>query len=187
MDRSQTTQCFGTCTVYLLIALSYQILTIHISGIYAVFITYTNTKLEMEETNSTAKVFYKHKGKFVTKKFYEALNSRSKNIKNRRIKKYPENCDHEMEKLPVEIIKGYRIVDLVHMARQMQCTTCHDSLFLQDIESETLKGLASIFYIRCRQCLTLNGVHSSTEYKNPANECYVSMINTKFVLGEYAG
>ena len=64
-------------------------------------------------------------------------------------------------------VKGNRIVNLQHMANQLYCSDCNEPLLIQNIEKEKVQGLASIFSIRCRECLLVNTVKSGEEYKSP--------------------
>ncbi|KAJ8684693.1 hypothetical protein QAD02_020486 [Eretmocerus hayati] len=80
-------------------------------------------------------------------------------------------------------IKGNRIVDLELMQRNMQCPECNEPLLIHDIEGETIRGLSSIFLVRCRKCLLVQTIKSGSEYQNPATGKSLFSCNTKAALG----
>ena len=127
---------------------------------------------------------YRWKGKFVKKKVYKAMVQRVNNGRNR--KKVHTECsdDHETSNELLVNVQGNRVVNLQLMASEMFCSNCNEPLLLQNIESEIIRGLASVFKIRCRECLLVNTVNTGEKYKNPVTDRPIFSINTKAALGK---
>lgn len=121
----------------------------------------------------------RHKGRFTKQKVVNALERRSENIKKHLEKKKLPICDG------VPDVKGNRIINVNHMAKQMVCSGCKEALLLQNIESETINAFGSVFYVRCEKCLLINPVKSGEEYQNPSTNRSLFVTNTKSVLGGY--
>ncbi|KAJ8685918.1 hypothetical protein QAD02_021711 [Eretmocerus hayati] len=66
--------------------------------------------------------------------------------------------DGDIQSLHVNVISGYRIVDLLVLARNLKCWKCQTILSLEDIVSEKLLGLHSIFNVKFHQCSVLTSV-----------------------------
>lgn len=130
---------------------------------------------------------YWWKGRIVKKKVYFAMLKRTENGKNRKkcedIK--DKQISEEAPESPLINVKGNRLVNLQHMASQLYCSSCKEPLMIQNIEKEKVYGLASVFSIRCRQCLLVNTVKSGEEYENPVTGKKMFTVNTKSALGKY--
>lgn len=55
----------------------------------------------------------------------------------------------DKDSIPLE---GRQIIHKETFAEQMFCRNCKSILFLTDVTEEKRNGLASIYYIACRQC-----------------------------------
>ena len=89
------------------------------------------------------------KGKFMKKKLCNHMLKRSETgKKNKKI--LIDQIVEEENEVPTE---GNRIIDMKLLAKNMVCTSCKEPLLLRNIESETVRGVSSIFYIGCRDCL----------------------------------
>ncbi|XP_032669693.1 uncharacterized protein LOC116843410 [Odontomachus brunneus] len=64
----------------------------------------------------------------------------------------------------------------------MYCIVCESVLVLEDIEFEKHFGLASIFYIKCRQCKQITGVPTDIKHQ-VSNQSSHFDCNTKAVIG----
>ena len=60
-----------------------------------------------------------------------------------------------------KLFKGSRIVDLLFVIKQLKdgCTVCGELQNIAYLESETIIGLASIFYLKCI-CDNINAIYS---------------------------
>ncbi|XP_014207300.1 uncharacterized protein LOC106638560 [Copidosoma floridanum] len=154
-----------------------------------------NNTLELEHGNvATALVtqffhfevatlmMYRWKGKFVTKKVYNAMLQRRQNGLDRR-KERVHNSNEKAGCDETYSVDGNRIVNLQYMSKQMVCLMCKEKLLLQNIEKETQMGLASIFYVRCQSCLYVNSVKSGEEFTSPFSGNALFSINAQAALG----
>lgn len=114
---------------------------------------------------------YRRKGRYVSKRFYQALCRGSENAKGRLQKLLAKKLELEAEAKKMEleaeadksvsVVKGSRIVD-----------------------KEKITGLVSTFSVECRNCLLMNTVTSGKDYKIPSTGKTVFAVNTKTVLGK---
>ncbi|KMQ87392.1 hypothetical protein RF55_13335, partial [Lasius niger] len=100
---------------------------------------------------------------------------------NGKIRKKP--VEENIEELESShIVQGHRIIDIEYMAKNMHCSFCKERLHLEDIAKEMVKGTASIFEEKCKNCLKKNTVKSGKEYINPSTGRSLFVINTKTAL-----
>ncbi|KAK7098761.1 uncharacterized protein [Littorina saxatilis] len=79
--------------------------------------------------------------------------------------------------------KGRRIVDVFHLANQMDCTQCKGLLDLRRTRRETRVGLASVLDILC-SCGNVNRVHTDRRFKTEnRDDAYV--VNTLISSSKY--
>ncbi|XP_062576921.1 uncharacterized protein LOC134267321 isoform X2 [Saccostrea cucullata] len=78
--------------------------------------------------------------------------------------------------------KGRRIVELDHMAKQMNCWDCGHTLTLNNIVNERRQGFASNLTITC-ECGVLNEVTTGKSHRVNKRGPAVFDINTKAALG----
>lgn len=123
---------------------------------------------------------HRWKEKFISEKKYKCMIIRRENGKKR--KKHIEENIEESE--CSHIVQGHRIIDIEHMAKNMQCSFCKERLHLQDITKEIVNGAASIFEVKCQYCLKKNTVNSGKKHKNPSTGRSLFTINTKTALGK---
>ncbi|XP_046555393.1 uncharacterized protein LOC124264681 [Haliotis rubra] len=64
-------------------------------------------------------------------------------------------------------ITGRRIVEFDTLCKGLYCSECSSHLLLQNIQSETRIGLASLLYIKC-ECVFLNSAPNGKSHKNAA-------------------
>lgn len=79
--------------------------------------------------------------------------------------------------------KGRRIVELDHMAKQMNCWDCGHTLTLNNIVNERRQGFASNLTITC-ECGVLNEVTTGKSHRVNKRGPAVFDINTKAALAE---
>ena len=86
-----------------------------------------------------------------------------------------------------KLFEGSRIMDLLFMIKQLKdrCTVCGELQNIAHQESETIIGLASIFYLECI-CGNINAIYSANiipnvEKKN--RKCKIFDVNTRCVGG----
>lgn len=79
---------------------------------------------------------------------------------------------------------GRRIVELGHMAKQMNCTDCDKTLNLFNIVNETRYGFGSLLLIEC-ECGIVNEVTTGKTHRVGARGPPVFDVNTKAALGMY--
>ena len=79
---------------------------------------------------------------------------------------------------------GRRIVDVEFLADQLNagCSNCGEELRLKDIVKETVRGLCSIFKIRCKSCCKLSFVRTSSTTTGTGKQPY--SVNMKAALGK---
>ncbi|CAA3032911.1 maternal exuperantia-like, partial [Olea europaea subsp. europaea] len=77
---------------------------------------------------------------------------------------------------------GRRVVDLTTFAKNMWCDACGEVLSLSHMEKEVRRGLASVFYVRCRVCLELKQVPTDSAVKHDDGYPLYS-VNCKAALG----
>lgn len=118
------------------------------------------------------------KGKLVSEKQYNHRMRLLESNKKRKRSVTTENKDEN----PC-IISGRRVVNLKVMAQHMDCTSCKAVLSLRNIEKETRRGLASIFLVRCRDCLILNIVPTDNVHPGPGNRSLFA-VNSDAVAGK---
>lgn len=83
-------------------------------------------------------------------------------------------------------VEGRRIVDIAAMAEYLQCLGCKEVLSLLYIESETRRGLVSIFKVRCHHCLVVRDVPTGKySCKNDDLRLKTYDVNARAVLGKY--
>lgn len=128
---------------------------------------------------------YHWKGKFVTNKVRKRMKQRSECGRMRKdtIKKVQIDSDATC------CVKGNRIVDLEYLSKNMNCTGCHARLYLnlKYIERETIYGAAlgaaSIFNVRCHECLLVNTLKIGKEYAKLVSGKSTFSINMKIGTG----
>ena len=79
-------------------------------------------------------------------------------------------------------INGRRIIDVKHLASQIDCQNCKSNLYLSNIVNETRHGLASIFSIKCSKCLFISNV-TTDEQNEDSNKKMHFNSNTEIALG----
>lgn len=88
-----------------------------------------------------------------------------------------------IQKSVSQVAEGRRIVDISVLAENLKCLVCDVILSLSCKESESRRGLASVFKVRCHVCLTVRTVPTSGHsYSDVRRKIYD--INSKAVLGE---
>ena len=87
--------------------------------------------------------------------------------------------------MPIQPGEGRRIVELQHLGKQMWCTSCKECLSFEYIENEQRRGLGSILYIRCHQCLLINIINTEKRHASDDSEGNKRFdINSKMALGK---
>lgn len=79
-------------------------------------------------------------------------------------------------------VEGRRIVHIKTLGEQMICKTCTSILSLSDITDEKQRGLASIFYVKCRGCNISTEVHTDKRHAVSNQKIHFD-TNTKAVIG----
>ena len=88
-------------------------------------------------------------------------------------------------------IKGSCIVNVGCIARQLNqgCVVCGDMLSIRNVQSEHIKGLASVWHILCEKCGGItNYVHTfkwHTQKDSTTRKKWSYNVNTKVVVGKY--
>lgn len=122
------------------------------------------------------------KGKFVKKSTLSGILNRVENGKKSSLSRKSKAIDKTKLQVP-KVVNGNRIIHVHSFQEKMFCKACRKPLLIQHIEKETIRGLASIFKIRCSECTNLNSVETQEKYKNPSTGQLIYSINTKAVLG----
>lgn len=65
----------------------------------------------------------------------------------------------------------------------MKCSFCNTRLYIQEIIKETRIGVASIFHVKCVECLKITQVKTGEQYMSPATGKPLFILNTKTALG----
>ena len=81
-------------------------------------------------------------------------------------------------------IEGRRIVHIKTLGEQLICTKCNSVLSLLDIKEERRCGLASTFYIECRQCKWITGACTDKRHVASSGKQHFD-TNTKIAIGLY--
>ena len=82
------------------------------------------------------------------------------------------------------IAVGRRIVNLAVLASTMWCDDCDIALSFRFMEDEKVVGLASVFTIRCHQCLTAYKIQSDEKVSDTTGKGRASYsINCKAAMG----
>ncbi|XP_043476050.1 uncharacterized protein LOC122507415 [Leptopilina heterotoma] len=143
----------------------------------------------MEVPVNKNQVKYRYKGRFIKKKNLDQIHAKSAiGKRNKGRKAVDVNNVNSMENNPSNVKEGIpdgnRIINIPHIAKEMQCkfSECGEYLSFQFIESERKEGLGSVLSIRCHKCLILNEVTTNEKYKNDKGYP-VFKINTTAVLG----
>ncbi|KAK0171451.1 hypothetical protein PV327_011284 [Microctonus hyperodae] len=129
---------------------------------------------------------YYWKGKRVSEKVYDNRVRQSKVGKSIRSVYGKRNIPNLKEDFKNNEIEGCRVMHIETLAHQMRCKKCASVLSLEDICEEKRSGLASIFYITCKNCQSLNDVHTSKHHKGAGCRTHYD-TNTKAVLGVLNG
>lgn len=77
---------------------------------------------------------------------------------------------------------GNRVMNPGLLAKTMWCDECDVPLSFRGLEKEVQRGLASIFYIRCHNCLLLKTINSGTKMQSTDGYALYS-INCKAAAG----
>jgi len=77
---------------------------------------------------------------------------------------------------------GRRVVELQLLADGLWCPTCQVTLSLKDTEREELRGLASVFFVRCSKCNVIHEVCTSKS-SNTAQNHKIYDVNCKMAIG----
>ncbi|XP_071647148.1 uncharacterized protein [Temnothorax longispinosus] len=59
-------------------------------------------------------------------------------------------------------VHGYRLIKIAEISKLMKCDSCATILFFDFVQSEKRYGLASVFAIKCHNCLCIKEVHTSS-------------------------
>ena len=86
------------------------------------------------------------------------------------------------------LFEGSRIIDLLFVIKQLKdrCTVCRELQNIAHLETETMIGLASIFYLKCI-CGYINAIYSGqyhTKYEKN-KKCKIFDMNTRCARGKY--
>lgn len=136
---------------------------------------------------------YMWKGKVVTEKVYNQRlaqrNTGKHNLKTRdeNTSTAEKESTDEEQKISNEPGEGRRIVYLKFLGKQLWCTSCKESLSLDNIEQEERRGLGSVLLIRCHKCLLVNPVVTGKQHTPPGKSRRDSRfdVNTKLAIGQY--
>lgn len=84
------------------------------------------------------------------------------------------------------IAVGRRILKLAVLASTMWCEDCNIALSFRFMSDERVVGLASVFTIRCHQCLREYKIHSDEKVPDTTGKGRASYsVNCKAAMGEY--
>jgi len=77
---------------------------------------------------------------------------------------------------------GRRLIHLATFATGMWCNQCNDALSMRFVEDEVIRGLGSIFTVRCHRCLQLVQVATDSTVKTlqPGPDVFSSNCKTLF-------
>lgn len=123
----------------------------------------------------------RHKGRFEKLSKIEWR----KNVSVAVTRKWNKRKDSEL--YPRCLIDGNRIINLSVLAKELWCAECKIVLGIENIEKETMVGLASVFHVRCHQCLGIKFARTSTytqKSKEDNRGCHYS-INVKASAGKF--
>ena len=87
-------------------------------------------------------------------------------------------------------IKGSHIVNIGCILRQLHqgCVVCGVMLSIRNVQSEHIKGLASVWHILCGKCEGITNVHTSkwhTQKDSITRKKWAYNVNTKVAVGKY--
>ena len=82
-------------------------------------------------------------------------------------------------------IDGQRIVDVSHLAEQLQCECCKNVLSLKNIVNEEREGFASTFDIQCEFCLLTRKVTTSRQISLTDKNLKFYDVNCRAVMVKY--
>lgn len=126
------------------------------------------------------------KGKLVSAKVYKRRCEQSKAAKNiQKIfkgKSVADNLKNDANCKIVNPIEGRRIVHIQTLAEQLICKKCDSILSLIDTCEEKRIGLASIFYVKCRQCKVMSSVCTDKQHEAVGQHLHFD-TNTKALIG----
>ncbi|XP_034942966.1 uncharacterized protein [Chelonus insularis] len=81
-------------------------------------------------------------------------------------RKWRENiaaANSKRQKMNKKYFEGGRVIDIVRLGEDMWCNACHIPLSMQFIKEECLRGLASVFRIKCFKCDIIYSVKTSKQ------------------------
>lgn len=82
-----------------------------------------------------------------------------------------------------QYFRGRRIIELKELEKHLWCWTCKQVLTLENIEDEMRRGIGSILYIRCHECLIINQVPTGKQYADSDRRITRFKINSDAVKG----
>ena len=92
-------------------------------------------------------------------------------------------CDENLESGQITWKTGRRIVELDHLAKQLEhCSDCEALLNLSNTVSEVRMGFGSTLYIQC-ECGVLNSVTTNKSHRTGKRGPPVFDVNTKAAVG----
>ncbi|XP_039302328.1 uncharacterized protein LOC120357045 [Solenopsis invicta] len=142
--------------------------------------------------NLKKKFFWK--GKRVTEKVYNSrirLQNVGKNLRNiygcrNKVSDNLKEC--ETGESEFGQLEGRRIVDLKTLAKELFCKKCDAMVSLLDTVEETRVGLASMFSVKCRSCMTIIRVatdkkHATSKENKQGRQIAHYDVNTRGAMG----
>lgn len=112
---------------------------------------------ESEKTPENVKYWFG--GKIRSKKQYDRLlNTQQTGRKSKGRKSTTSPSISPMPTSNIRQTDGYRLMSPDYLGKHMKCSSCNTYLSFENVEGEKRFGQASIFSIRCSNCLLLNSV-----------------------------
>ncbi|KAK0169277.1 hypothetical protein PV327_011668, partial [Microctonus hyperodae] len=149
----------------------------------------------VKETQATSiKKNYRFGGKRRSKKQYDKLIKSQRIGRNNKGRKSLSECNVSTNEVAAmgttestEVkaqAEGYRFMSPSHLGKSMKCTSCNIYLSFENVQNERRCGQASIFTIRCSNCLLLNNVSTGKTIEMSDGSIKFE-INVRAVLGAY--
>lgn len=93
--------------------------------------------------------------------------------------------DNLKKEAKCKTVDGRRIVYIETLGEQLICFKCNCILSLTDTVEEKNVGLASIFYVRCRECKMISSACTDKQHITEDQNIHFD-TNTKGVIGLYS-
>ena len=128
----------------------------------------------------------RYKGRFIKDKVLAQKEKCRKGLARKRDEQRNLQYDDKRD----VICDGRRIVDLNVLGKNLKCQKCQEILSLENMKSESRKGLHSIVAVQCQKCFIVTHVHTGThhsvneEAKRFLSDKVHNDVTTNAVLGK---